>query len=138
MSNRQLAVSRLSFPPKISSAVEELKSLQVIEDVGEEGNTFPKACIFFLRTLPGNEACLSCGVSHPTYAHTPFGILLCGRCKDNHMTSLGARVSCSRIYLLFSRRLANKHIHIRSYIIVCPTSLVLFFSEGVSFSTFSG
>ena len=67
------------FPPKLSYEK-------------KQESPFPPACLFFLRLFPGNDICMDCGDFSPYLVLVEFGILLCTRCSERHM-SLGRSVS---------------------------------------------
>mmetsp|Transcript_26840 Transcript_26840/g.54948 ORF Transcript_26840/g.54948 Transcript_26840/m.54948 type:complete len:244 (-) Transcript_26840:478-1209(-) len=45
---------------------------------------FPLACLYLLREIGGNGACVDCGEADPQWASVTYGALLCLRCCGRH------------------------------------------------------
>jgi hypothetical protein len=70
--------------------LEELRNLPA-----HEGGKFGVACCKLLKELPGNSACVDCGLNNPDWASISFGALICLRCSGRHR-SYGVRTSTVR------------------------------------------
>lgn len=59
------------------------------------GVKFPRACLQYLQSLPGNTHCVDCGTPNPDWASITYGTLLCLQCSGVHR-SYGVQVSYVR------------------------------------------
>lgn len=84
---------------QIMVASEELEEIRRSPD--HQGSSvgrmikFPFACLGIVRSLPGNQHCIDCGVPNPDWASVTYGCLLCLHCSGIHR-SYGVRKSFVR------------------------------------------
>ncbi|GMH63781.1 hypothetical protein TrRE_jg8203 [Triparma retinervis] len=80
--------------------------MELIENVRDELNSinststptsssFPASSLTFLRTLPGNAACIDCEAPDTSWCSLTYGVLMCLNCSGKHR-GLGVGLSYVR------------------------------------------
>jgi hypothetical protein len=78
--------------PLLEMASVELEKLRIDD---QKYQSFPPACLSFLKSVNGNAQCMDCNDVDPQWATVTYGALLCLKCSGKHR-SLGVQISSVR------------------------------------------
>jgi hypothetical protein len=78
--------SCIKMQKAISKELEEVKQRNgsSSSSVHAQYYPFPEASLKFLRSIPGNNACVDCGAQDPQWASISYGVLVCLKCSGRH------------------------------------------------------